>query len=149
LRGRAKLGRAGQLKMDRDRALHSRRIRRRTLWIAFAAVVIGLLGWGVNWLLTDRATVRGGADPGLAASDLAALRAAIHFEDLGPPREKLIAEGRLFVLVAGTRCVVLRYENSWTCQGDHSPVQLRLVDGPRRGEVVWMCADSVYLEPMP
>ena len=126
--------------------------RRRALYWTLACGLLTIPSFlMLRRFLTDYATVGGGYDPGIAASDLAALRAIMHPEDLGPTRSELNQSGRLFLLAHGTRCIVVNAEVSppWRCQGDHFPTQLKVLAGPYRGRIVWMCSDSFWRDPMP
>jgi len=120
----------------------------------FFAVVLAVLTSALLVLrhaLTDYAIVLGGYEPGIAATDLSALRAVMHPEDLGPTRSQLIEDKRLLTLDRGTRCIVLRWDRPppWKCQGDHFPTQLKVLNGPWRDRMVWMCSDSFWQEALP
>lgn len=85
--------------------------------------------------------IRGGINPGLAATDYDA------FVGVNSPAEstavsELTASGRIFVVPEGTRCRIIAHSNQ-RCQGEHYPARVKLTDGPRRGQIVWMCSDSL------
>jgi hypothetical protein len=102
------------------------------------AIVVGLyLYLNHEFML---AVVEAGG-PRLAASDLSALRSAL---DGSPSVARLRAAGKIFAVQPGTRCTMLRMKSGSSCRGPRDyPVQVELLDGPRRGQEVWMCNDDV------
>lgn len=84
-----------------------------------------------------------------AASDRLVLCAAL-YGSTGAPR--LRAEGLVFDVVCGTRCRLLRREECPASGGQRrSAAQVKLLEGPRRGQVVWLCFEDVRwpLRPLP
>jgi hypothetical protein len=55
---------------------------------------------------------------------------------------ELKTSGRVFLLGEGTRCRVISVVSNQPCQGEHYPARVKLLDGARRGQIVWMCSDS-------
>ena len=108
------------------------------------------------------AVVRGGFTPGVAASDVSALIAALKPLDSDPgpfaqprPLSKieeqpgvldLERQGRIFIVDTETKCRVVRREWSLSCQTpSNHPLLVRLLGGRRAGSTVWMCSDAVRL----
>ena len=107
-----------------------------------ALTLLSLLGLvcGVLYLnhLGSLATVRIGPMPGIAAFDRQAFQEYSHPEDLR-------ATGKIFPVPEGTRCQVVKRDMTSSCGGNDHPFQIKLLDGPRKGEVVWMCSSNIAM----
>jgi len=85
-----------------------------------------------------------GSSPVVAARDLPTLLRARPDADGRPT-------GGQTAITENTKCRLLRYESrEWCLVGKGHPVKVELLEGPKRGEVVWVCSDRVRrLHPMP
>jgi hypothetical protein len=107
-------------------------------------LIIGVTLWGIGAVIdysTSLAVVNGGVTPGLAAVDPVAFEAAIHPSEVTHGISELKASGRVVSVAEGTRCRVIQNLHE-SCQGRHYAARVKLLDGPRRGQIVWMCSDS-------
>ena len=86
--------------------------------------------------LGSLATIRNGPIPGIAAFDRQA------FQEYSHP-EEFQAKGKIFEIPEGTRCQVVKRDMTSSCDGNNHPFQIKLLDGPRKGEVVWMCSINI------
>jgi hypothetical protein len=134
--------------------------RRVILMVMVATVAVGVL-LSYCSRRASLAVVRGGFTPGVAASDVGALLAALRplNSNTAPARPRPLStieeqpgvldlerQGKIFSVDVGTRCRVLRREWSLSCQTpSYHPVLVRLLDGSRIGSTVWMCSDAVRL----
>lgn len=92
--------------------------------------------------LGSLATVRNGVMPGMATFDRQAFQEYSHPEQ-GQSSEDLRATGKIFQIPEGTRCQVMKRDTTSSCQGSNHPFQIKLLDGPRKEEVVWMCSSNI------
>jgi len=85
--------------------------------------------------------------PVVAARDLATLLKVRPDTD-GPPTEGRTSQT---TITTNTRCRLLRYESAeWCVVGRGNPVKVKLLEGPERGQVVWICSDQIRrLHPLP
>jgi hypothetical protein len=78
--------------------------------------------------------------PVSATRDLSALLEA-QPDTSGRPIESQI--GRI-TIDENTKCRLLRYESqAWCPAGKANPVKVELLEGPNRGQAVWVCSDQV------
>jgi hypothetical protein len=127
-------------------------LRARLRWVLLWVSVICLAVWGLD-LATDYsmslAVVSGGVTPGFAATDADAFRAVSQPTETTPGVPQLREEGRVLVVEEGTRCRIIKEHPEMPCQGHHLAFRVKLLDGPRRGQVVWMCSDGVAKQYLP
>ena len=112
--------------------------------IAVAAAVLGaasLIAY-LNYLDTFQ-SILDGPMPAIVATDRKAFEAFSNPTEVSPGFADLTAQGRLFRIENGTKCQVIRLDESSTCQGGQHPVEVILRDGPRRGSKVWICSYNV------
>jgi hypothetical protein len=88
------------------------------------------------------AVVHDGMNPGLVAADADAFEAIVHPTQATLSIPQLEASGRAIVVAEGTNGRVLSVVPNESCQGQHYAARVKLLDGPRRGSIVWMCSDS-------
>lgn len=92
--------------------------------------------------LGSLATTRNGPTPGIAAIDRQVFQEYSHPEQ-GRSLEDLKVTGKIFEIPEGTRCQVIKRDMTASCEGNNHPFQIKLLDGPRKGEVVWMCSRNI------
>jgi hypothetical protein len=85
-----------------------------------------------------------GSSPVVAARDLATLL------KVQPDADGRPAGGET-AITENTKCRLLRYESrEWCPVGKGNPVKVELLEGPRRGQVVWVCSGQIRrLHPLP
>ena len=112
--------------------------------IGAAVALLWMVDFAMEYSLS-LAVVEGGITPGFAAKDLAAFNAVSHPEETSPGISELKAEGRILSIDEGTRGrVIERYNLS--CQGrEYGASSVKLLDGPRNGQTVWMCSDEFVM----
>jgi len=87
--------------------------------------------------------------PRVAATDQSALRSLLA-GDAGIPQ--LQASGRILSIPPLTRCRLLWSDSHSPCRGPRDfPVRVQLLEGPRSGQVVWLCFGDLRwpLHPLP
>jgi hypothetical protein len=124
--------------MNRKRSLPN------ALW-ATAAVIVSavVLTKYVNYRIS-LAEVLVGSGPVIAARDLPTLLKSPSNVGERP------TEGQA-AITERTESRLLRYESRERCPaGRGNPVEIELLEGPRRGQVVWVCSDQIrMLHPLP
>jgi hypothetical protein len=118
----------------------------------FATLIVGL--WGLNRFVdytTSLGAVGGGFEPGLAANDIKDFEAVVHPTETTPSLSVLRASGKIFFVEPGTHCRLIRLPGTTEpCNGAHYIASVKLLEGPRNGNTVWMCSDSILiLHPWP
>jgi hypothetical protein len=86
------------------------------------------------------AIVRNGV--GMAAFDRQVFQEYSHPEQ-SRSFEDLIATRKIFQIPEGTRCQVTKRDMASFCEGNNHPFQIKLLDGSRKGNVVWMCSNNI------
>jgi hypothetical protein len=133
--------------------LHGDAVRRsdstRT-WLRRVAVTVFLVGILILALVSvlnrqsSFAVVHGGVLPVLAAANTKAFLTLTKPESSTESFAELRSEGRIFEIVEGTRCRIVKRHGDLTCQQKPNyACEVRLLDGRRKGQLVWLCSDSV------
>jgi hypothetical protein len=113
--------------------------------IALYIVAVCAILWGISVYIDysmSLALVTRGVDPGFAATDAAAFQAVAHPTEVMPGIAELKASGRVIHIAEGTRCRIIYVGVGKPCEGNYYTAMVRLLDGPRKGQDVWMCSDS-------
>lgn len=125
-------------------------LRRLYTRLGIAALVAGLLAGAYVYLdYQFRLAEVGGAKPCLAASDRSALRSLLAGD---ATVSQLQEAGRIFSIRALTRCKLVSSDSGSSCRGPRDfPVRVQLLEGPRRGQAVWLCFADIRwpLHPLP
>jgi hypothetical protein len=124
------------------------KLKRKAKLLACCVAALAAILWGIGAFIDyemSLAVVEDGMNPGLAAQDAEALNAAVHPTEVTLGIPELKASGRLFVLAEGTNCRVISTVPHQPCQGQHYPARVKPLDGPRRGQIVWMCSDTFHM----
>ena len=110
------------------------------------AVLSGVVSFGLPACSDEpsRAVVQGGALPGMVAKDLDAFKTLYSPSPTSAVVDRLVAGERAFSVAQGTACKVVGGDRS-TCSGNRSALQIRLLDGPRSGQDVWICSDGIRM----
>lgn len=122
-------------------------IKRKCMPSWLGAVLSGVISFGLPACSDEqlsRAVVRGGALPGMVATDLDAFKTLYSPSPTSAVVDRLVAGERAFSVAQGTACKVVGSDRS-TCSGNHSALQVRLLDGPRLGQDVWICSDGIRM----
>lgn len=124
---------------SRTRRPKGRRLRS-VLTVALMAAVL-VAGLYVYLDRQFRLAVMSGDGPHLVASDRSALRSLlVESAELADLR----AAGRVFSVPPSSRCRVVRSDNRSPCRVPQDfPVQVELLEGPRRGKLVWLCFGDI------
>ena len=97
----------------------------------------------LDWRL-QLANVLVGDHPVIATNDLATLRAISLNAGTTAGTEK---SPDLTLITRQTRCTILRWETEKSCPSNSgigtNPIQVKLLEGPNSGRIVWVCANDV------
>jgi hypothetical protein len=115
--------------------------------IAVTVFLIGILILAFFAILerqSSLAVVQGGVLPVLAAVDTTSFLTLTKPESSTESFADMKSEGRILEIASGTRCRIVKRHAEFTCQQKPDcALEVRLLDGPRKGQLVWACSDTV------
>lgn len=126
------------------------RLQRVFAWLALGALVAVLLVGAYRYLdYQFRLAAVGGGKPRFAATDQSALRSMLAGD---AEVSRLQAAGRILSIPPLTRCEVLWSDGRSPCRGPRDfAVRVLILEGPRRGQAVWLCFEDIQwpIYPLP